>query len=58
MKNISDFEVDRTPIERCPTGAIVWLDSKLGPTHASKGKEGMKPHREKALCLLDKYFKN
>jgi Na+-translocating ferredoxin:NAD+ oxidoreductase RNF subunit RnfB len=37
-----DIDVDRTPIERCPTGAIVWLDSKLGSTHASKGKEGMK----------------
>ncbi|WP_428355603.1 RnfABCDGE type electron transport complex subunit B [Methyloprofundus sp.] len=44
-----DFDIDRTPIERCPTGAIVWLDSKLGSTHASKGKEGMKPHRDTAL---------
>jgi len=46
-----DFEVDRTPIERCPTGAIVWLDSKLGSTHASKGKEGTKPHRTSSLPL-------
>ncbi|MEO1260997.1 MAG: RnfABCDGE type electron transport complex subunit B [Bacteroidota bacterium] len=29
----------RKPIERCPTGAIVWLDDKLG---AVKGKESKK----------------
>ncbi|MGB4958446.1 MAG: 4Fe-4S dicluster domain-containing protein, partial [Saprospiraceae bacterium] len=29
----------RSPIERCPTGAIVWLDDELGPI---KGKESKK----------------
>jgi len=38
----ADFTVDRTPIERCPTGAIVWIDSKLGTTRSSHGKESKK----------------
>ncbi|MDH5381117.1 MAG: RnfABCDGE type electron transport complex subunit B [Cyclobacteriaceae bacterium] len=34
--NYSENHNTRIPIERCPTGAIVWLDDKLG---AQKGKE-------------------
>jgi Na+-translocating ferredoxin:NAD+ oxidoreductase RNF subunit RnfB len=41
----------RTPIERCPTGAIVWLDSKLGSTRSSRGKEAKKILRTEALPL-------
>ena len=48
---VIDFEkydqisVDRTPIERCPTGAIVWIDSKLGTTRSSVGKAAKKSLR-------------
>ncbi len=43
--------MDRTPIERCPTGAIVWLDSKLGSTRASTGKAAKKILRTESLPL-------
>ena len=33
------FHKTKDPIQRCPTGAIVWLDDKLGPI---KGKESKK----------------
>lgn len=29
----------RTPIERCPTGAIVWLDAKQGPVRGLEAKK-------------------
>jgi Na+-translocating ferredoxin:NAD+ oxidoreductase subunit B len=47
----SDFTVDRTPIERCPTGAIVWIDSPLGTTRSSKGAEAKKILRNEPLPL-------
>jgi RnfABCDGE-type electron transport complex B subunit len=47
----ADFSVDRTPIERCPTGAIVWIDSKLGTTRSSKGAEAKKILRTEPLPL-------
>lgn len=37
--NYSENHNTRVPIERCPTGAIVWLDDKLG---AIKGRESKK----------------
>jgi electron transport complex protein RnfB len=37
--NYSENHNTQDPIERCPTGAIVWLDDKLGPI---KGKESEK----------------
>lgn len=52
---VIDFEkydqisVDRTPIERCPTGAIVWIDSKLGTTRSSVGKAAKKSMRTESL---------
>ncbi|MEQ8335842.1 MAG: RnfABCDGE type electron transport complex subunit B [Cyclobacteriaceae bacterium] len=36
-------ELNKDPIQRCPTGAIVWLDQKLG---AIKGKESNKVIRK------------
>lgn len=36
----------RTPIERCPTGAIVWIDARKGPM---KGLEAKKITRKSAL---------
>jgi Fe-S-cluster-containing hydrogenase component 2 len=36
----------RVPIERCPTGAIVWLDARQGPL---KGVEAKKITRKSAL---------
>ncbi len=45
------LDVDRTPIERCPTGAIVWIDSKLGTTRSSVGKEAHRSNRNEALPL-------
>lgn len=47
----ADYQVDRTPIERCPTGAIVWIDSKLGTTRSSTGKESKKILRTESLPL-------
>ncbi len=47
----TDFEVDKTPIERCPTGAIVWIDSPLGTTRSSTGKESKKILRTESLPL-------
>jgi hypothetical protein len=29
----------RKPIERCPTGAIVWLDEELGPVKGTQAKK-------------------
>jgi hypothetical protein len=43
------ISVDRTPIERCPTGAIVWIDSKLGTTRSSVGKAAKKSLRTESL---------
>ena len=37
--NYSENHKTQAPIQRCPTGAIVWLDDKLG---AVKGKESKK----------------
>ncbi|NNJ56438.1 MAG: hypothetical protein HKP14_09910 [Bacteroidia bacterium] len=37
--NYSENHKTQLPIERCPTGAIVWLDDKLGTI---KGKESKK----------------
>jgi hypothetical protein len=36
----------RTPIERCPTGAIVWIDADAGPI---KGPAARKVIRKGAL---------
>ena len=36
----------RVPIERCPTGAIVWLDKEKGP---QKGRESKKVIRKEAM---------
>jgi len=38
----------RLAIERCPTGAIVWLDDKAG---IRKGKEAVKIVRKEALPI-------
>jgi len=46
-----EIKIDRTPIERCPTGAIVWIDSKLGTTRSSVGKEAKRSARNEALPL-------
>ena len=35
------------PIQRCPTGAIVWIDPRTGPV---KGPEAKKVIRKEALC--------
>lgn len=32
-------KITRTPIERCPTGAIVWLDAKQGPIRGLDAKK-------------------
>ncbi len=45
------FDIDRTPIERCPTGAIVWIDNKLGTTRSSIGREAKRSNRTDALPL-------
>ncbi len=37
--NYQENHQTQVPIQRCPTGAIVWLDEKLGPI---KGKESKK----------------
>ena len=37
--NYSEAHNTQVPIQRCPTGAIVWLDDKLGPI---KGREAKK----------------
>lgn len=37
--NYQENHKTQVPIQRCPTGAIVWLDEKLGPV---KGKESKK----------------
>jgi hypothetical protein len=29
----------RTPIERCPTGAIVWIDAEAGPVKGPAAKK-------------------
>ena len=29
----------QAPIERCPTGAIVWIDPKTGPVKGSEAKK-------------------
>ena len=42
----------RTPIERCPTGAIVWIDSRLGTTRSSHGREAKTIIRTEPLPLL------
>ncbi len=39
VSNYDENHNTRVPIERCPTGAIVWLDDKKGPI---KGKESKK----------------
>lgn len=44
-------EIDRTPIERCPTGAIVWIDSQFGTTRSSVGKQAKRSHRNQALPI-------
>ncbi len=37
--NYSENHNTQVPIQRCPTGAIVWLDEKMG---VIKGKESKK----------------
>ncbi len=49
FKKYDEILVDRTPIERCPTGAIVWIDSKLGTTRSSTGKAAKKSMRTESL---------
>ncbi len=49
FKKYDEILVDRTPIERCPTGAIVWIDSKLGTTRSSTGKAANKTMRTESL---------
>lgn len=53
---VIDYELNdlasRTPIERCPTGAIVWIDSKLGTTRSSRGREAKKIIRTEPLPLI------
>ncbi len=39
-------QANKTPIQRCPTGAIVWLDEKTGPV---KGLEAKKITRKSPL---------
>jgi RnfABCDGE-type electron transport complex B subunit len=39
-------QANQTPIERCPTGAIVWMDAKRGPI---RGLEAKKITRKSAL---------
>lgn len=49
FKKYDEIVVDRTPIERCPTGAIVWIDSKLGTTRSSVGKAAKQSNRTESL---------
>jgi Fe-S-cluster-containing hydrogenase component 2 len=49
FEKYDELSVDRTPIERCPTGAIVWIDSKLGTTRSSTGKAANKTLRTESL---------
>ncbi len=48
----NQISVDRTPIERCPTGAIVWIDSKFGTTRSSVGEAAKKSLRTESLPLI------
>lgn len=50
-KKYDDIDVDRVPIERCPTGAIVWIDNKLGTTRSSVGREAKRIKRNEALPM-------
>jgi hypothetical protein len=43
------IQITRAPIERCPTGAIVWLDPRLGP---QKGAAARPVVRQSALAPL------
>ena len=36
---------DRTPIERCPTGAIVWIDPELGPVRGAASRPVIRQSR-------------
>lgn len=36
---------DRTPIERCPTGAIVWIDPQLGPVRGAASRPVIRQSR-------------
>lgn len=42
------FKPDQAPIQRCPTGAIVWIDAKAGPIRGPAAprivRQGPKPH--------------
>jgi RnfABCDGE-type electron transport complex B subunit len=49
FKKYDEILVDCTPIERCPTGAIVWIDSKLGTTRSSVGKAAKQSNRTESL---------
>lgn len=49
FKKYDEILVDRTPIERCPTGAIVWIDSELGTTRSSVGKAAKQSMRTESL---------
>jgi len=49
FKKYDEILVDRTHIERCPTGAIVWIDSKLGTTRSSVGKAAKQSNRTESL---------
>lgn len=49
FKKYDEIIVDSTPIERCPTGAIVWIDSKLGTTRSSVGKAANQSTRTESL---------
>jgi len=42
----------RQAIERCPTGAIVWLDHRLGSTRSSRGREAKKILRQSPLPII------
>jgi RnfABCDGE-type electron transport complex B subunit len=37
--NYDRYRATREPIERCPTGAIVWLDPKLGPKKGTAARK-------------------
>ncbi|MBT8189266.1 MAG: RnfABCDGE type electron transport complex subunit B [Saprospiraceae bacterium] len=37
--NYNNYKNVKEPIERCPTGAIVWLDEKLGPVKGAESKK-------------------
>jgi Na+-translocating ferredoxin:NAD+ oxidoreductase RNF subunit RnfB len=51
FEKYADYAVDQTPIERCPTGAIVWIDNPLGTTRSTTGKASKKILRTTALPL-------